>query len=188
MFMQLSPTAMRRWVAAALCFSLAIPAIVEAETRAEYRAKLERARYIASTRPKRNEAYLRQENITDEEVKELQGAARSVLPEAIVNIGGVTSDCPCEDGHDCSAQVWVVAYDPKKTVGLMFSKIDGHWGIGPVQNWWLRHDELQRMRPRKSDKLLAWFEEQEALDAAFPSCGAQQAVPGSTPPLRGGAP
>ena len=165
---------MKGWLATVLCCLLCIPATVEAETWAERKAKAEHRRYISTTRPKRNEAYLRRENITDEEVREIQGAARSVLPEAIVNIAGVTADCPCEDGPDCSAQVWVVAYDPEETIGLMFSRIDGHWGIGPVQNWWLRHDELWAKRPSWFDeaKYLAWHEEQEALYAAFPACGA----------------
>lgn len=161
------------WVAAVLCCALCVPATIEAETRAERIAKAEHRRYITSTRPKRNEAYLRRENISDEEVREIQGAARSILPEAIVNIAGVTSDCPCEDGPDCSAQVWVVAYDPGETVGLMFSRIDGQWGIGPVQNWWLRYDEHQAMRPRRRDdaEFRAWYEQHELLFAAFPSCG-----------------
>jgi hypothetical protein len=177
---------MKGWIVVVLCCLLSVPAIVEAETRAERRAKVERRNYIGSTRPKRNEAHLRAENITDEEVRELQGAARSVLPEAIVNIAGVTSDCPCEDGPDCSAQVWVVAYDPKKTVGLMFSKIDGHWGIGPVQNWWLRYDAHWAKRPswQNNVKGVAWSEEQEALYASFPSCGAQQRVPADGPASR----
>jgi hypothetical protein len=174
---------MKGGLAALLCCLLSIPVIVEAETRSERRAKIERRDYIGSTRPRRNEAYLRRDNITDEEVKEIQGAARSVLPEALVNIGGVSSDCPCEDGPGCSAQVWVVAYDPKETVGLMFTKSDGHWGIGPVQNWWLRYDDLQDRRPdwRNDAKMIAWYEQQEALYAAFPACGAQQGLPADRP-------
>jgi hypothetical protein len=170
---------MNGWVAAALCCSLCVPAMVEAETRAERQARAEHRYYIAGTRPKRDEAYLRRENISDEEVREIQGAARSVLPEAIVNIAGVTSECPCEEGPGCSAQVWVVAYDPEATVGLMFSRIDGHWGIGPVQNWWLRYDELLARRPSRRDEaeFRAWYEKHEALFAAFPTCGTQQHVP-----------
>lgn len=177
---------LERWaqrVAAVLCCSLCVPAVVAAETRAERNAEAEHRRYITSSRPKRNETYLRRENISDEEVREIQGAARSVLPEAIVNIAGVTSDCPCEDGPGCSAQVWVVAYDPGETVGLMFSRIDGHWGIGPVQNWWLRYDELRAKRPGRlhEAEFRAWYAQYEALFAAFPSCGAQQRVPADDP-------
>jgi len=174
---------MKGWALVAVCLSLGMPAIVSGETRAEFKAKLKRQHYISSTRPKRNEAYLRHDNINDLEVKEIQAAARSVLPEAIVNIGGVTSDCPCEDGPGCSAQVWVVAYDPKETVGLMFTKTDGHWGIGPVQQWWLRYDDLQVRRPswRNEAKFVAWSEEEEALYAAFPSCGAQPVLPADGP-------
>lgn len=163
---------MKIWLAASLCLSLGIPVLAEAQTYAELKAKYQRWRYIDSTRPKRTEAYLRSENITDQEVRELQGIARKVLPDAIVNIGGVTSDCPCEDGPKCTAQVWIVAYDPEETVGLMFSNIDSHWEIGPVQSWWLRRDDLYERQPRwgDRDKYFAWLEEQEALYAAFPAC------------------
>jgi hypothetical protein len=171
-----SGTNMKRGLVMLLCL-LSIPAATGAgaESRAERKARTEQRFYIATTRPRRNEAYLRRENINDLEVRELQAATRAVLPEAIVNIGGVSSDCPCEDGPGCSAQVWVVAYDPKETVGLMFTKTDGHWGIGPVQSWWLQYDALQQRRPSwlNEAKYVAWSEEQEALYAAFPSCAAQ---------------
>jgi len=162
-------------VAALLCCSLCVPAAVEAQTRAERDARAERRSYIASTRPKRIETYLRAENISDDEVREIQGAARSVLPEAIVNIAGVTSECPCEEGPECSAQVWVVGDQPGETFGLMFSKVAGRWGIGLVQRWWLRHDELRAKRLSTSDwaKWSAWRDAQETLYAAFPSCAIQ---------------
>lgn len=161
-------------VAMLLTCSLCIPAAVRAETLAERKARAEHRQYISGTRPKRNEAFLRRENISDEEVREIQSAARAVLPEAIVNIAGVTSECPCEDGPDCSAQVWVVAYEPEETVGLMFSRIDGRWGIGPVQNWWLQYDKLRASVPnrRNQAEFRAWLDLYEALYAAFPSCNA----------------
>lgn len=173
------PAAVKGWTAAALCCALCVAATVEAETRTERQARSEHRSYVAGTRPKRTDAYLRRDNISDEEVREIQAAARAVLPEAIVNIAGVTSQCPCEDGPACSAQVWVVAYDPDETVGLMFSRIDGHWGIGPVQNWWLQYDALTASKPSRLDeaRFTTWLEHYEALFAAFPSCGAPQPVP-----------
>jgi len=77
------------WVTAVLCCSLCIPAVVGAETLANRIARSEHRQYISGTRPKRNEAFLRNENISDEEVREIQSAAQAVLPEAIVNISGV---------------------------------------------------------------------------------------------------
>mgnify|MGYP006297859761 CR=1 FL=1 len=156
-----------------LCWSLCFPALVEAQIRAERDARAERRSYIASTRPKRIETYLRKENISDDEVREIQDAARSVLPDAIVNIAGVTSACPCEEGPECSAQVWVVGHEPGETVGLMFSRIAGHWGIGLVQSWWLRYDEWRASRPSWGNRAewIAWRDAQEALFAIFPSCG-----------------
>lgn len=160
-------------MAALLCCSLCVPSMVAAQTRAERDVQDERRRYIASTRPQRIEAGLRRENISDEEVREIQDAARSVLPEAIVNIAGVTSECPCEEGPDCSAQVWVVGYEPGETVGLMFSRITGRWVIGRVQNWWLRYDELLAQRPSWGNRAewIAWRNAQQALYASFPTCG-----------------
>lgn len=99
------------------------------------RAVSEKLMLINQARPHRRDGPLRYENISDEEVREVQSAAAEVLPQAIVNISGVTTGCPCEDGEQCSDQVWIVAYRPDRSVGLMLSKISHHWVIGVVQRW-----------------------------------------------------
>jgi hypothetical protein len=58
------------------------------------------------TRPIRREDSLRELNISEDEVREIQSAALQVSPGSIVNISGVVTGCPCEDGLGCSDQVW----------------------------------------------------------------------------------
>jgi hypothetical protein len=85
---------------------------------------------------------MRAMNITDEEVREVQAAALDVVPRSIINIGTVTTGCPCEDGPGCSDQVWIVATNSSRTTGLLLSRIRGTWVVGPVQAWWLRFNEF----------------------------------------------
>jgi hypothetical protein len=110
----------------------------------------------------------RTDNISDIEVREVQVAANNILPKAIVSIAGVTVGCPCEDGPKCSDQVWVVGWEPGQTTGLLFSRIDGKWIVGPVQKWWLDYQELlQRSRA------LSYYDfqvEQDKLLERMPKC------------------
>ncbi len=121
---------------------------------------------------------LREENISDIEVREIETEAREIHPGAIVNIGGVTVGCPCEDGQNCTNQVWIVAFKPQKSMGLMFSKIERHWKIGPVQKWWLDYESIFRsLKPIKRWRMLSninWYEENqlklENLNRTKPVC------------------
>lgn len=45
--------------------------------------------------------------------------ARAVFPTAMVNISGVTTGCPCEDGPDCTDQVRVVTWQSEMSRGLI---------------------------------------------------------------------
>lgn len=98
---------------------------------------------IYDSKPRRFGGSLRNENLNDIEVREIIRTTRTVTPGAIVNIDGVRSSCPCEDGPKCSAQVWVVAYESDKSNGLILSKIENKWVIGPVQKWWLQYNSLR---------------------------------------------
>lgn len=122
---------------------------------------------IRDTRPHRRETPLRESNITDAEIRQLTAGARQVLPGAVVNIGAVVTGCPCEDGPGCSDQVWLVAYRPDRTIGLLMSKFRGTWQVGPVQRWWLDYEALAG---RSDDESLA---EREALEERFPGCEAR---------------
>jgi hypothetical protein len=126
---------------------------------------------VDEVRPARRDVPLRSENITDVEVREVQLAARDVVPRAIVNISGVVVGCPCEDGPSCADQVWIVASRPDKTVGLLLSKIDGHWAIGPVQRWWLSYAELQA-RQAKYKSYAEYLRAEQNLLEVFPVCAA----------------
>jgi hypothetical protein len=90
-------------------------------------------------------------------------------PGALVNIGTVVTGCPCEDGPSCTEQVWVVAYQPERSVGLVLSRIDGRWGIGPLQQWWLDYDDLEARREsfRSYDDFIVAT---EALTRRHPKC------------------
>jgi len=126
--------------------------------------------------PRRRDLPLRYLNISDEEVREVQSAAAEVVPRAIVNISGVVTGCPCEDGEDCKDQVWIVAYRPDKSTGLMLSRIDNRWVIGPVQQWWLRYEKLQANRG--TFRTYEAFERAEyELIESFPVCEAPLPIP-----------
>jgi hypothetical protein len=142
-----------------------------AEHMAEDGKRMLLERRIQELRPRRRERPLRSTNIDDREVVEIQSVMADFFPGAIVNIGGVVSGCPCEDGASCSAQVWVAAYTPEKTLGLLLSRISGSGHVGPVQNWWLDYEALHTGRSRLSNS------EEDALTDRFPKCAAQPSIP-----------
>ena len=77
------------------------------------------------------EEILRDKNITDIEVREIQSAMRSERPGPIRYIGAVTKGCSCTEGDACDAQV-VVLTDSEQ---IDFSHIDSKWQIGIFQKW-----------------------------------------------------
>lgn len=137
-----------------------------------------RKRQIFVTEPKRIEGALRDENISDQEILEIQKASLEVMPGAIVNIGGVTTSCPCEYGASCSAQVWIVTTRLNESTGFMLSKLRGHWVVGPIQSWWFRYQKhrdklktftnFQHYADEKA-KREQWEIEEQALIHDFPA-------------------
>ena len=124
---------------------------------------------IYETRPRRRDSPLRWENIRDEGVREIQTAAQGIVPEAIVNISGVVTGCPCEEGPNCSDQVWILATRPGQTLGLQLSKVGGHWVIGLIQNWWFEYEKLTQ----RESTFHSYWDYDEAVDElkeAFPQC------------------
>lgn len=156
-----------------LSVGVAIAQSQEDNRRAAYKARMEKLfsieQRIAKTRPHRREGPVRTDNIRDEEVQEIQLVLAQVRPGAIVNIGTVVSGCPCEDGSACSDQVWVVAHSPGTSVGLLLSRINAHWMIGPVQHWWLDREDLEARRKNFSSAL-AYLDAEDALTERFPAC------------------
>jgi hypothetical protein len=123
--------------------------------------------------PTRRDNPLRDSNITDEEVREIQIVARQVMPGAIVNISGVVAGCPCEDGPACSDQVWIVAYTSQKSRGFQLSKVSDHWTIGPVQQWWFDYDDLNaRSRSLRPSVFLTLANE---MMEKYPACHKEKA-------------
>lgn len=122
--------------------SAATPADDRRDRMLDSQAFRERGIRVSSYRPVRRDGPLREENISDEEVREIQAIMAEEFPGSIVNIGGVTTDCPCEDGPACDSLVWVVAHRNTQSDGLMLSRIGGEWQIGPLQDWWLRRHQL----------------------------------------------
>ncbi len=143
--------------------------------RAAYKARMESLwaleDRIDSTRPQRRDSPARYLNISDNEVREVQLAAFEVLPRSFVSIGTVVTGCPCADGPKCADQVWVVAADKKRSMGLLLSDIDGIWVIGPVQRWWLQRDALAASR-ESFRSYRDYRKAEEELKLEFPACAA----------------
>jgi hypothetical protein len=94
-------------------------------------------------RPARRNEPLRELNITDDEVREVQAIAVGYLPRDLVNISPVVTACPCEEGPTCTAQVYVVATGKGKTSGLQLSRMNQAWQVGVVQQWWLKRSAVK---------------------------------------------
>lgn len=93
-------------------------------------------------RPKRRDEPLRYLNISDYEVREIQLVAGQYLPKVLLNISPVVTGCPCEEGPQCTDQVYIVAETAQSSKGLQMSRIKNAWVVGSVQQWWLKRDAL----------------------------------------------
>jgi hypothetical protein len=158
-------------VIAPLSFLLCATALPQNATDAQSCEDSELYRNIRTTQP-RPDGPLRQDNVTDEEVREIQRAALEVYPDSIVSISGVTDGCDCEDGPSCTAQVWLALNREYRTRSLVLSKIDGHWKLGAVQNWQLQYDAHQTSFPGfgRGPKQLQWLQANQRLLDSFPTC------------------
>ena len=133
---------------------------------------------VEALNPGRRDSPLRDLNITDVEVREVQGIAARYLPRALVNISPVVTDCPCEEGAACTAQVYVLATAKEKTTGLQLSRSNEHWDVGVVQKWRFRWDAVQRQDTGNAflDYYL-WEKAHNDLLEEFPMCVAPRARP-----------
>jgi hypothetical protein len=122
---------------------------------------------IRETRPNRRDGPLRKANLSDDEAREIQAVMAHVYPGAILNISGVVTGCPCEEGRSCSEQVWVVPHNARNTDGALLSRMSGRWAVGPIQKWWLDKARIE------ADHHLTLSQRDEALDSLweqFPAC------------------
>ena len=164
-------------------------AVLEVVDRKNYPSGVSRKNFsllserMQKTRPARRDAPLRELNLSDIEVREIQSVVLRILPGSILNISGVVTGCPCEEGPGCSDQVWTVAHRAAKTLGLQLSRIDGRWALGVLQQWWsdkekLEHwwsDSAKRERARSHAAYVAYDKAQQALYDRFPVCTAESA-------------
>jgi len=121
--------------------------------------------------PKRRDEPLRYLNISDYEVREIQLVAEKYLPKVLLNISPVVTGCPCEEGPQCTDQVYIVAETAQGAKGLQLSRVRNAWVVGSVQQWYLRYDEL---RSSKDDMEYWAFQRAESdLFREFPVCVGQ---------------
>lgn len=119
-------------------------------------------------RPRRRDAPLRELNLSDNEVREIQQELRGIVPPEYMNISPVVAGCACEEGLACSAQVFVVSLQGTGSRGMQLSRVAKAWKIGAVQRWWLEYDALElrakNMDNKEADEAL-WD-----LVNRFPAC------------------
>jgi hypothetical protein len=124
--------------------------------------------------PERRNTPLRDINITDNEVREIEAISRKYLPPDYVNISPVVTECPCEEGPACTAQVYVVAQGKDKERGLQLSRMNDRWGVGIVQQWWFRREAI--VRQNTGNRFLDNYLEEKAINELyeeFPVCARQ---------------
>jgi hypothetical protein len=92
--------------------------------------------------PGRRDTPLRDLNISDNEIREVEALARKYLPQSFVNISPVVADCPCEEGPTCTAQVYVVATTRTSSRGLQLSRLNDRWNVSRAQQWWHRREAI----------------------------------------------
>lgn len=131
----------------------------------------DRARML---RPVRRDTPLRELNISDNEVREIQDLVVDYLPKDMVNISPVVAGCACEEGPACSAQVYVVAMRGDFNRGLQLSRVNNAWRIGAVQRWWMEYEVLQpKLAAMDLDEALKLRYD---LASRFPTCASKTAV------------
>jgi hypothetical protein len=138
----------------------------------------ERARAIT---PRRRDEPLRELNISDFEVREIQRVVRDHLPKQLVNIGPVVTGCPCEEGTACTEQVYIQANTATGSVGLLLSRVARRWDISRTQKWWLRWRALQAEQ-HKMD-FFEFREREWELAQDFPACTTEVPTPAKIPAL-----
>jgi hypothetical protein len=162
-----------------LLLLLSAPDLPAADDKAlNARAERQRMLSVLRSRPKRVDGPLREENISDREVLEIEAVMAEKFPGSIVNISGVVDGCPCADGVLCDSQVWVVAHQVSRNNGLMLSRIGANWRVGPLQQWWIRYDRIRSLINKalasneadRFERVRDLQEQQNLLQESFPSC------------------
>jgi hypothetical protein len=141
----------------------------ELEQMAAYHMRLWKIRDRADALyPQRRDTPMRELNISDNEVREIEAIAHRYLFNSMLNISPVVTGCACEEGPLCTDQVFVVATTATQTVSLQLSRIRNAWVVGPVQRWWTQFSALQARRPEMDYFKFEDARNQLLLD--FPMC------------------
>ena len=119
-------------------------------------------------RPMRRDEPLRYLNISDYEVREIQLVAERYLPKVLLNISPVVTGCPCEEGPQCTDQVYIDAQTGQSSKGLQLSHVKNAWVVGSVQQWYFRYDELRARGPKLD--YLNYLRAESELFREFPMC------------------
>src|SRR3982750_3948336 len=83
---------------------------------------------VFELQPRRRDAPLRYVNLTDDEVREIQRVAANHIPKVLLNISPVVTGCPCEEGPQCTEQVYVLA-GVNEPQGLQLSRVKNSWQV-----------------------------------------------------------
>lgn len=118
--------------------------------------------------PRRRDTPMRELNITDNEVREIQAVASRHLVRSMLNISPIVTGCACEEGPLCTDQVYVVATTATQTTGLQLSRIRNAWVMGPVQRWWLDYAALRERRSKMD--LFEYLDAEGKMLLEFPFC------------------
>ena len=118
--------------------------------RAEYRKTDSVSKRAEELKPAYRAEPLRYVNISDEELRQVELITVKHLPRATVNISPVVTDCPCEEGPMCSAQVYVVANTEDDSKAIQLSRVKDQWIVGVVQQWWHRREAMHVPKPGSS--------------------------------------
>ena len=143
----------------------------------EWRRKDHISKRAEALRPAYRAEPLRYLNISDEEIRQVQLVSAKFLPRAMVNISPVVTNCPCEEGPNCTAQVYVVATTGENSKGLQLSRLKDQWIVGAVQQWWFRREALRA--PKANAGLLERYRYERALHelySEFPVCANRDAT------------
>lgn len=161
---------------AALAVTLAVSASAQvpmgSADREAYRAQMKKRMALQARanelRPRRRDAPLRYLNISDNEVREIQQVAEKLIPKSLLNISPVVTGCACEEGPQCTDQVYIIAESGVTSKGLQLSRVNSVWSVGVVQQWWLKNDALVA-----NQKKMTYVKFESALDELyrdFPQC------------------
>jgi hypothetical protein len=83
--------------------------------------------------------------------------------------GPIVNGCPCENGPECTAEVWIEGHRPGHIEGLLLSQLNGVWTIGYVQLWWR---ERERMMALARSREATWVDRRalEEFERSFAAC------------------